>query len=246
MRPVPGHPRFSVGVAAVTWLATLLAGYSLTLVVFNITGHAGDPVELLPAWATVVSVTALWIPELIGLRHVSARWGTGRLSADYGLSVRRVDLLGIPIGVLSQLVVLELVYWPLRGLFPATFARKVVDRPARDLFDRAEGLWLVLIVACVCIGAPIVEELMYRGLILRSIDGRIADSLGILCSAGWFALAHVQAVQLPGLFVFGVILAVCAQRTRRLGMSIFAHAAFNATTVVLLLVRGLDGTLIRR
>ncbi len=164
---------------------------------------------------------------------------------DYGLSFRTVDLLGIPIGVLCQLVLLEVVYWPFREVFPGTFARSEVDEAARDLFDRAEGIWIALVIVCVCVGAPIVEELMYRGLILRSIDGRIADSLGIVASAGWFALAHLQPIQFPGLFVFGVVLAICAQRSRRLGMGIFAHAAFNATTVVLLLARGLDGTLLR-
>jgi membrane protease YdiL (CAAX protease family) len=35
------------------------------------------------------------------------------------------------------------------------------------------------------------------------------------------------------LFVFGLILGVCALRTRRLGMSILAHMAFNATGLLL-------------
>ena len=61
-------------------------------------------------------------------------------------------------------------------LFPDTFAKRLVEEPARNLFDRADGdlaggdhrAWS-------CVGAPIVEELLYRGLILRSIEGRIAD-----------------------------------------------------------------------
>jgi uncharacterized protein len=198
-----------------------------------------------PAWAAVVSVSALWIPELVGLRTVSERYGTGRMRADYGLSFRAGDLLGIPIGILSQLVLLELVYWPLRELFPDTFAKRFVEEPARNLFDRADGGWLVAIVLVVCVGAPLVEELLYRGLILRSIEGRIAGGLAILASSVWFALAHVQPVQLPGLFVFGVVLAFCALRSGRLGLGIFAHSAFNATTVVMLLWNDVNGTLIR-
>ncbi len=242
---MPGQPRFSVGVAAATWALTLLVGYAITLVVFAATGQAGKVGAELPAWTAVVSVSALWIPEIVGLRAVSDRYGTGRMRTDYGLSFRPIDLLGIPIGVLSQLVLLELVYWPLRELFPDTFAKRFVEEPARNLFDRADGVWLVSLVLVVCIGAPLVEELMYRGLILRSIEGRIAGGLAVLSSSAWFAVAHFQGVQLPGLFVFGVVLAVCAGRSGRLGMGIFAHAAFNATTVVMLLWKGVDGTFLR-
>ena len=49
------------------------------------------------------------------------------------------------------------------------------------------------------------------------------------------AASHFQLVQLPGLFVFGVIAAVVFQRTGRLGTAIWTHVGFNATTVVLLL-----------
>ena len=245
MRPVPGQPRFSVGVAAATWALTLLVGYAITLVVFAITGNTGVATSELPAWAAVVSVTALWIPEIVGLRAVSDRYGTGRMRGDYGLAFRPIDLIGIPIGVLSQLVLLELVYWPLRNLFPDTFAKRLVEEPARNLFDRADGLWLVTIIVVVCVGAPIIEELLYRGLIMRSIEGRITDGLAIVGSALWFAFAHVQPVQLPGLFVFGVVLALCAHRSGRLGMGIAAHAAFNATTVVMLTWHGVRGTFLR-
>ena len=36
--------------------------------------------------------------------------------------------------------------------------------------------------------------------------------------------------------MFGLVAGYCAQRTGRLGMSICAHAGFNATTVVVLLL----------
>ncbi len=235
MRPVSGEPRFSIGVAALTWFLSLTVAYALTLGILASTGHLGDPVGDYPAWMTPATVGALWIPVLIGLRAVSNSAGTGRMRADYQLEFRRIDLLGIPIGVLSQLVLLELVYWPLRSAFPDQFARNDVEAPARDLFDRAHGAWRVVLVLIVIVGAPLVEELLYRGLILRSLDGRINDLLAVVISAVWFALAHLQGVQLPGLFVFGVVLAVCKQRTSRLGMGVVAHAAFNATTVVAML-----------
>jgi len=56
-----------------------------------------------------------------------------------------------------------------------------------------------------------------------------------------FGLAHFQDVSAGGLvlvtslFAFGVVLAVLAVRSGRLGPGIWAHATFNAFTVVVLL-----------
>lgn len=47
-----------------------------------------------------------------------------------------------------------------------------------------------------------------------------------------FGISHFQLVQFPGLFAFGVVLAVLAVRTGRLGPSIAAHVAFNGVAVI--------------
>jgi hypothetical protein len=87
----------------------------------------------------------------------------------------------------------------------------------------------------VVIGAPVIEELFFRGLLMRSIQARLNDGLALVLSSLFFALVHFQVLQIPGLFLFGLIAGTCAQRTGRLGMSILAHSAFNATAVVMLL-----------
>lgn len=235
MRPVAGQARFTVGTAALTWFVTLVVAFAITITVATMTGYVDTPAEDLPAWMTAVSVTALWIPVLIALRAISARLGTGDFRTDYGLRFQWVDLVGVPLGVLTQLVLLELVYWPLRSLFPNQFDKDSVEKVARNLFDRLDGGWLVLLVLIVVVGAPVIEELLYRGLIFRTLDGQIAAPLAIVGSALWFAAAHFQPVQFAGLFVIGLVLATCVQRTGRLGMAIVTHAAFNATTVLLLL-----------
>jgi membrane protease YdiL (CAAX protease family) len=40
-------------------------------------------------------------------------------------------------------------------------------------------------------------------------------------------------VETPGLFVVGLVLGTCAMLSRRLGLSVVAHMAFNATGLVL-------------
>jgi membrane protease YdiL (CAAX protease family) len=67
---------------------------------------------------------------------------------------------------------------------------------------------------------------------MRSIQARWNDTVALVASAVFFGLVHLQGLQLPGLILFGLVAGVCAQRTGRLGMSIIAHAAFNATALV--------------
>jgi uncharacterized protein len=92
-----------------------------------------------------------------------------------------------------------------------------------------------VLAVLVIVGAPIVEELYYRDLLLRAVERRSSSNVGIAVSATLFALAHFEPLQFPALLVFGVILGVLAVRYGRLGPSIFAHATFNAVTMAVLI-----------
>ena len=85
----------------------------------------------------------------------------------------------------------------------------------------------------VALGAPIIEELVYRGLILQALQSRLNDWVALIISAAWFALIHLQPVELPGLFAFALVLGICFQRTGRLGMAVMAHIGFNAAGLLL-------------
>ena len=93
-----------------------------------------------------------------------------------------------------------------------------------------------MLVFLVVIGAPLAEEVFYRGLLLRSLRKRgLGTVAAVLISSAVFALSHFQAIQLPALFVFGLVAAMLAVKTGRLGPSIWAHVGFNLTSVVVLL-----------
>ena len=66
---------------------------------------------------------------------------------------------------------------------------------------------------------------------------RRAVTLGVLISAVLFGLAHGEPVQFAGLALFGVVLAVLVQRTRRLVPSFVTHASFNAVALVALMAQ---------
>lgn len=231
MRVGEGETRITVGVAALTWLVCWLGGNLLGGLAIAATGRDAAADDA-PVWLTLIGATALWIPVIIGLRELSTRFGAGSFARDYGLAFQPIDLLGIPIGVLSQLVVIRLIYWPLQETWPDTFNRSRVEESARTLYENADGAWLVVLVVIVVVGAPMIEELLYRGLLQGAFVRRVNDVLAVVVVAGWFTVIHLRPIEYPGLFAFGLVVGVCALLTRRLGMGICAHLAFNATGLV--------------
>jgi len=215
------------------WAACYLVANVLAALTVAFTGHGGTESARQPVWVLAVAATALWVPFMATLTSVSRRLGTGNFRDDFRLRWRLVDLVGLPIGVLSQLVVVGLVNGLLRDLFPSTFDTERVEERARDLYERAEGGWLILLIAVVVVGAPLVEELVYRGFIQNTLRSRYADALALAITAAWFTVIHLRPVEFPGLFAFALILGVTFHATKRLGMPIMAHMAFNATGLAL-------------
>lgn len=233
-----GRPdtQIPIGLAALTWLGSWLGGNVMASIVIGASGEQTGEVDT-PVWLTLASALALWIPMLLALRAVSLRSGAGTFRDDYGLRFRPVDLVGVPVGVVCQLILLRGVYWPLEHAWPDTFTEDRLERNARTLADSAEGLWMVVLAVVVVIGAPFVEELMFRGLLQGSLSRRIHAVAAMFVVAAWFAIIHFRPVEYPGLFAFGLVLGACALLTGRIGMSIAAHLGFNATGLALVAVQ---------
>ena len=231
--PATNATRFTVGVAVFAWLLAYVAALPLQGILISITGHGGEKSYTWPISMTVLSIFCLWIPFVGMLMIVSQRWGQGHFQNDFKVRTRWIDLAGLPLGVASQLLLVPAVYWPLQQIWPDAFSSDEIEQRARDLWDKAHGGWIVVLVLVVALGAPIIEELVYRGLILQALQSRLNDWLALVIGSAWFALIHLQPVELPGLFAFALVLGICFQRTGRLGMSVFAHIGFNAAGLLL-------------
>jgi membrane protease YdiL (CAAX protease family) len=244
VRPAPGDTHFTPAAAFGVWvvaflvgaagvvLADALTGFPITVVVEGADGTR-ETTTASPLWLNAVLLLPLWIPLLGGTLLVTTRLGSGDLRRDLGLRFRTWDLVGLPLGVATQLALVPALYalLDLIGLDTSS-----LDEPARHLTRQADGVgWALLLFVMVGLGAPIIEELFFRGLLMRSLQARWNDTLALVVSSVFFGVVHLQPLQMPGLILFGLVAGFCAQRTGRLGMSILAHISFNTTTVVLLL-----------
>ncbi len=109
-----------------------------------------------------------WTAFVLMVWWLSQREGSGSLRRDVGLRFEWRDLIGVPIGAATQLVVLPALYWPLNELWPGTFNEDKLSENAEELVDRANGIGVFLLIVMVVVGAPIVEEIVYRGFAARS------------------------------------------------------------------------------
>jgi len=141
--------------------------------------------------------------------------------------------VGIPLGVFCQVVLMNVINWPLNKWWPETFNPERIETRARGLVDAAQGAWFIVLFVVVVIGAPLVEELVYRGFIQGGLQTRIGSTWALIFTSVWFTVVHLEPVEFPGLFAIAVVLGLCYRRTQRLGLSIVTHLAFNATGLLL-------------
>lgn len=230
-------PRWGLG----DFLFGLVAGYALASL-FAAVWFAVSGAEELSIGGQAFTQTGLWTGMVGAVVLASRRKGSRRLSEDFGFRARWSDVgLGIVVALAVQLVVLPGLAYLLRPLL----GEPEVSGPVRDLLDQSTGAAYLGLMVSVGLGAPIVEELFFRGLLLRSLQRRMPDALAVALSSVAFGLAHgstlpADAVILVilSLTVFGAVLAVLAVRTGRLGASIVAHSVFNLFTILYLTFNG--------
>ena len=182
-----------------------------------------------PWWANAVGLLGLWIGFAAAIVLSTRLGGLGPWTGVWRVSSSDVGYLAL--GVACQFVI-DIAYAP--------FNLKNLNKPATHLFVTAHGPEFLLLALMTAVGAPVMEEWLFRGVLFRSFAasferfGRRGLVAAVLASAALFGLAHAEWIQLPGLVALGVVLAVVVHRTGRLVPSIATHAGFNAVTLLAL------------
>jgi membrane protease YdiL (CAAX protease family) len=222
----------AIGEAVVGFAAGLLLSALAAAVAEAATGYKPSSGAAIPLAVTAANLAGLWVGLAGAAIYTSRRKGSGNLGKDFGFRIGAWwDVpLGAAVGLGCQFALVPLLYLPFEHA-DSTLSRQL-SRPAHRYSDAIHGpASVALLVALLAIGAPLVEELYFRGLLMRSLQTRMPPAAAIAVSSVLFALAHFEAVQLAGLAIFGAVLGFLAWRTGRLGPSIAAHMAFNAAAV---------------
>jgi len=189
-----------------------------------------DPSKPLSKQVTglLVAVAAQSIGAVGWLAVVARRKGLGSLRDDFGLAIEARDLLWILGGVLVAFVagILVLPITELAGL-------KDSSQEVVKTFEHSAGVLEKIGVAVgIVLIAPIGEELLFRGALLRSLMRRTSPAVAVFVTALVFALVHFvgdpgTGYYVPAFLLLGLISGWRAAVTGRIGQSICLHVGFN-------------------
>lgn len=209
---------------------SLVVGIILTAGGFDLTDPI--PFSLVFFGQASASLLVIWL--------LSRSRGTGSLAKDVGLVIQARDWWGVPAGMLLQIVI-ALITLPLILLLFGD------DPPSQGVTDIAETATTtaeqIFVVISVAVLAPIVEEVIYRGMLLSTLRRQFRPWIAVVISAAVFSSIHavldINAIAaVPGLFLLGLVLGWVALRRQNLSLAIALHSGINLLAAISLLWGG--------
>lgn len=224
--PVPWTILDAVVIVLWTLVAQVIVGAPLA-VLGN--GASSSAIEIGAALVAVEAVTVVGVLAWLRARGILSwrilgpvrpRWRHVALGAGVGVA-----------GFILATVVPELIrQWV--GIPPPP-RQQILDEVATG----GSGIWVLVVTVVVL--APVVEEVVFRGLLFQVLRRRTGLWPGVLVSSLTFAIVHLELIDRPlslgALFVLGAWLAWALHRTGSLVVPVTAHALFNGVAIAVTL-----------
>lgn len=209
---------------------------SVVAIAIAITMNGGEELATVPL--LIMSSAGQAVITLGLLAYMSRSRGTRSWDLDFGLRFESRDWLGLLYGMGLQIAVTVFVLLPLAWLL------NLDEPPQQDVADIAgdaatitERIAVLLVLVVV---APLLEELIFRGVLLSRLRRSMSANAAIVVSAAVFAGIHLidpdAAFVAAGLFVIGLVLGYQSLRTGRIGLAVMTHAGVNLLAAIALLL----------
>jgi len=154
----------------------------------------------------------------------------------YGFKKSNAPLLDVfPVKFFNPLIIIPVItfLWAMQNLLeiPGALMDKYIPAPQwfwemfNKIFEGDFGWWGAFMKVAVV--APIVEELIFRGLILKGFRRNYSPVTAVVMSALLFALFHLNPWQFPATFVLGLFLGWIMIRTNNILLAILGHSIHN-------------------
>lgn len=196
---------------------------------------AMGPSDAVTSYSMLISYPVSFIPPLLYASAKSRRneiFDTGYAldSNNFGSKGGLVIALTVSLATIAAAFVTE----PVTSLLP--------DMPAylEEALQSMTGgpLWASLL--SVSIFAPLFEEWLCRGLVLRGLLSRMNPTGAICVSAAFFAILHMNPWQAIPAFVLGLLFGYVYYRTGSLKLTMLMHCVNNTFATVLSRIPALE------
>jgi len=206
---------------------TIRSSVFVFLILIGFTFIIGGPFALLPNYIdgfdkNVATAIAYVLPMLATIyvvyKRLKKKNGESKVF-DFSFGTYKSYLLIIPLTLVMMLWV--------------DFFASLIPMPdwIAEIFKEAFNLSIPNIVM-VAIFAPILEETLVRGLVLKGYLMNYTPNKAIIASAVFFGIIHMNPWQFIGGFISGLFLGYLYYRTKSLIPSMFVHFMNNSLSVV--------------
>lgn len=144
--------------------------------------------------------------------------------------------LGLLFGILAQAVSLGIGY-----LVQLAYPKEELTGNGSAIIEAFSGVSPLLVFLVIAIGAPIVEEIFYRGLVFTALANKFGLVTGGIVSSLLFGISHYSDSSINGIFaillttILGGVLAYSRVKSGGIFLPIMIHIGFNSVAASALL-----------
>jgi uncharacterized protein len=220
-------PTWGMGDATIALVGAAATGVIVGFVLMQL--HI-DPAN---GWGLIISFVTPWI-FLIGWPVFATLTKGNGPKLDLGLAAasqhRRLGVIA-GLGSLGGALAVAFVITKLFGPLSST---------AGDVGKSQHGVVLIVFVLLAMFGAPIAEEIAFRGMLYGALSkAYIPQWAVVVITAAVFALFHFEPKRFLVLFVIGLVLGEVRRRTGSTVAAIIAHSINNTPPAIGILIAGL-------
>lgn len=221
--------RWGLGDVAITFGLTILLGLVAAVAVAPLFPDTADG----RAWASVAMLMLPWLGLAGWPLLATATRGNGPV-ADLRLRVTwRQAGVGVGGGIVAYLAAWGIAV--LTEKISGQTLSSAVGNVAQDTTSASRAALTVLALSAA-VGAPIVEEIAFRGLFYGALERRAIPALSAVVGTGTaFALFHFEPMRFALLLAIGLVLGTVRARTGSTGASILTHMTVNLPGALALL-----------
>lgn len=132
-------------------------------------------------------------------------------------------LIGLGVGVIASYASSYLQY----GLAAVGVG---ITMPEYEIPETIPGI--ILYVLSVAVAPAFIEEIVFRGIVMQSLR-RFGDMFAIVASAFAFGVFHMNLIQIPYSFIYGLCIGYLVIRTGSLWVGIIMHFVNNGSAVIM-------------
>lgn len=156
--------------------------------------------------------------KLVTIKHNFVRF-------EYIKSIIKNIIIIWPILILVSLVSKTIFY---------EYSEQEIVRNIRISNSSTELLSVFIMIVII---APIIEEIIFRGLIYRVFKGLLGPFFGAFISSILFSFVHLNLLSFPYLFIFGIILCLYYEKEKTIITPILMHSILNGIMFSLILIK---------